>query len=132
MQDKFGKEKISSLANVRWYSLSWRTRSDYVNLIHRSEFHLNDSPFNFGDITQENTDGFVIERAANRELPYRNSWWNTVTFEMSLSRKVYYRVVYSFLDFLADVGGFSGSIGIIFSLIVLVFQYRGPYHLLQT
>lgn len=47
------------------------------------KFELNDSVLNLGRMTMEFDEGFKVERAPNRELPYRNHFQNAVTFEMS-------------------------------------------------
>ena len=46
---------------------------------------------------------------------------------MSLSQVEYKRTVYSFLDFLSDIGGLFGTLGPFCGVIVTIFQYRGSY-----
>ena len=72
-------------------------------------------------------EGFQIEETASaRTLPYKNKYWNAITYELSLTRLEYTRTVYSFMDFLRDLGGLFSAIAPIFGFIVSVFQYRGP------
>ena len=59
-------------------------------------------------------------------------FWNSITYEMSLDRKEYFRKVYGSLDFLRDIGGLFAGIATIFSPMVLLFQYRGSYYLLMN
>ena len=59
-------------------------------------------------------------------MPYKNNYWNAITYELSKTRLEYTRIVYSLMDFLRDLGGLFGGIAPIFGFIVSVFQYRGP------
>ena len=69
--------------------------------------------------------GFDIEVKQSRILPYKNLFHNSVTYEFSLTRLHYTRIVYSFLDLMKDVGGLFSAIGPLFGLIVNILQYRG-------
>ena len=69
--------------------------------------------------------GFEIAKKTSRNLPYKNNFLNSVTYEMSLTRLHYIRIVYSFLDLMKDIGGLFSAIGPIFGLIVNLLQYRG-------
>ena len=62
-----------------------------------------------------------------RNLPYLNSFWNTITYEMSLSRYQYTRTVYSYLDLLRDIGGLFSAIAPMLSLLDSIVSYRGAH-----
>ena len=64
---------------------------------------------------------FDIKVHQKRFLPYKNMFWNTITYEVSLDRKEYFRKVYGTLDFIRDIGGLFAGIATIFSPIVLLF-----------
>ena len=51
---------------------------------------------------------------------------------MSLSRIQYTRTVYSYLDFLRDIGGLNSAIGPLFGVIIAIVQYRSTYVLLTS
>ena len=72
-------------------------------------------------------DGFDLEVTETRLLPYKNSFQNSITFEMSLQRNEVSRTVYSFMDFLGDIGGLFSALGPFFGTLVAVLQYRGMY-----
>ena len=61
-------------------------RTDQVRMITRSKLNLNDYKWNIGDIFMDIEDGFDIEVTENRLLPYKNTFQNAITFEMSLQR----------------------------------------------
>ena len=65
-------------------------------------------------------------------MPYKNNFWNSITYELSLTRLSYKRIVYSFLDFLGDIGGLFGAITPAFGFIVSLFMYRGGMMSLTT
>ncbi len=68
----------------------------------------------------------------SRELPYLNKFHNSITYEISLDRRDYFRRVYGVLDFLADVGGLFGAISPLCFIIVLCFQYRSSYQFVMA
>merc|ERR1712051_168998 len=88
---------------------------------------MNDYRFNVGSLFSDKVMGFENFQAPTRTLPYKNLFINSITFEMSLSQIEYKRTVYSFLDFLSDLGGLFGTLGPFCGIIVTVFQYRGSY-----
>ena len=47
-----------------------------------------------------------------------------ISYEMNLDRKVVKRIVYTYLDWLGDVGGLNGALGGSFLVILAVLQYR--------
>ena len=63
---------------------------------------------------------FDITLRQSRFLPYKNMFWNTITYEVSLDRTEYFRKVYGTLDFIRDIGGLFAGIAALFSPIVLL------------
>ena len=45
-----------------------------------------------------------------RSIPYDNTVLITITYEMFLSKIIFYRSVYSSLDFISDIGGLFGAV----------------------
>ena len=43
-------------------------------------------------------------------LPYKNLFWNSITYELNLHRNVYVRVVYGLLDLFKDTGGLLSAL----------------------
>ena len=72
-------------------------------------------------------DGFENTVTETRLVPYKNKFWNMITYEMSLSRNEFTRIVYGFLDFLRDLGGLFSALGPFFGSMVAILQYRGMY-----
>ena len=65
---------------------------------------------------------------SSRHLPYKNNFWNSITYEMSLTRQEYNRTVYGLLDFLGDIGGLFNAIYAVFGAIVAIFSYHGAFN----
>ena len=107
--------------------MSSDARIEYVNVIERQEYNLNDSFMAFGQLTESDETGFITNQVPNRFIPYKNNMLNSVTFELSLSLDVHERQVYSLLDILSDVGGLFGALSAVFFGIVSVFQYHGDH-----
>ena len=101
-------------------------------MVTRSKINMNDYSVNVGNLLIDNTVGFNLDTSAHRILPYRNRFWNSITFELSRTQIEYTRVVYSTLDFLGDLGGLFGALGPFFSICVLILQYRGAYMFLLS
>ena len=57
---------------------------------------------------------------------------NSVTYEISQTKILLKRTVYSISDFLSELGGLFGAIMPIFTFFVTIFQYRGTFMLLTS
>ena len=66
-----------------------------------------------------------------RLMPWRNQFQNAITFEMNLNKKKYFRSVYSFLDFLSDLGGLFGATRPIILAILTVFNLYASYQFIM-
>ena len=100
-------------------------RADYVKTIQLSDLVLNDSIYDPGSVMVDRDKIFNFRTEPTRFLPYKNNFHNAVTYELSDTNHVYYRSVYTFLDFLRDIGGLYGTISIFCITIVSVVQYQG-------
>ena len=94
-------------------------------MVTRASYTLNDYIFNLSNILLDLETGLDIEAKQTRTLPYKNLFQNSITYEISLTRLHYTRIVYSFLDLMKDVGGLFSAIGPLFGLVVNMLQYRG-------
>ena len=122
IQHEFFEKRINAKSQFVWQTLSPTSRLDHVRTATRKSLNLHDYQYNFGNILLDEEDGFQIEETASaRTLPYKNQYWNAITYELSLTRLEYTRTVYSFMDFLRDLGGLFGAISPIFGFIVSVF-----------
>ena len=65
-------------------------------------------------------------------MPYDNSFQNAITFEMSLTNKIYWRRVYSTLDLGSDIGGLFGLISPISLSIIAVCNYFSSYQFIMS
>ena len=86
---EFGEDSIDRHSYSKWYSMTYTSRLDYVNVVQRKEMEIDDSFFNLGDILTDGDAGFRVEKDNSREMTYKNLYWNAITYEMSLSRHVY-------------------------------------------
>ena len=66
-----------------------------------------------------------------RLMPYNNTMQNAITFEMNLSKKMYFRRVYSTLDFLSDIGGLYGATMPIILTMLMAFNYYASYQFIM-
>ena len=94
-------------------------------MVTRSKVDLNDYQFNVGNLVVDETVGFHAKISGGRILPYTNRFWNSITYEMSLTRHAYSRTVYNSLDFLGDVGGLFGALGPLGAIFITMFEFKG-------
>ena len=64
---------------------------------------------------------YFLEEKFNRLLPYKNKFQNSITFEMSLNKRVFIRHVYTLLDMIGDLGGLFGALTPLGVIIVSIF-----------
>ena len=50
----------------------------------------------------------TLEQANNRIIPYDNTLWNSITYEVNHRRILSERVDYGFFEWLGDIGGING------------------------
>lgn len=101
-------------------------------MVERSALMMNDATYAIGDLMQESDKGFSLREEARRFLPYVQPFQNAITFEVSLTRSLYQRTVYSAMDLLSDIGGLFGALKPICFTLVLVFQYYGAYSFVMS
>lgn len=65
-------------------------------------------------------------------MPYNNTFHNAVSFELNPNRVVYYRRVFSLLNWLAEIGGLIGVSKSVCLFIVATLHYRGVYQFLMA
>ena len=68
--------------------------------------------------SQNKNDLFVYNALSKQPLEKKDDLWTRVTIEMSLARMDYSRARYTFLDLLANFGGFMGIFRWIFTTFV--------------
>ncbi len=82
---------------------------------------LSDSIYAVGGLMTELKKAFFVESDSNRLLPYKNAFQNAVTYEMSQTKRVFVRNVYTVLDIMGDLGGLFGALTPMFAIIVTMF-----------
>jgi len=82
---------------------------------------LSDSIEDFGGLMTEYETSYFVESRFNRLLPYKNKFKNSITFEMSLNKRVFIRHVYTFIDMIGDLGGLFGALTPLCVIIVSIF-----------
>ena len=120
VQDGFNEERKVSHSTTSWNSMQPKIRIDYVKKIRLSDLVLNDSIYDAGSLLVDQDKIFNFETVPTRFLPYKNRFHNALTYELSDTNHVYYRSVYTFLDWLRDIGGFYGAISALCLTIVFI------------
>ena len=56
-------------------------------------------------------------------MSYENGFMNAMTFELSPNKRIFSRSVFSFLDYVAELGGLFASLSSLFAFILFIFNY---------
>lgn len=123
----FEDETHNTRSYIQWFPLTATSRTDFVIDIERSFAELHDELLDIGNLYQSDIDGFSFNRSPNREINRADLVQTSITYELSLDRKNYKRRVYSFVDFLSDIGGLFNSFKLLSLALVMVFQYQSSY-----
>ena len=132
IQHLFGEKRIDQRSRARQYALNPTVRSDFVRMIYRSQVHFSDSIINVSGLLNEEEMTFVVSTEPTRQLPYKNRFQNSITYEMSLNKQDYFRKVNTVLDLLGDVGGLMGALTVFCSLIISCFQHESSYQFIMN
>ena len=96
-------------------------------MIGRQKMYLSDYYMSIGDLRSDEIDGFEVRDVTTRFLPYDNTFWNSITYELSLTRHSYTRTVTTIFDFLGTIGGLFSAISLFFTFCIAAIMYRGSY-----
>ena len=88
---------------------------------------MHDSYLLIDDLVGKHETGVTIDKQLTRDMPYNNTFHNAVSFELNPNRVVYYRRVFSLLNWLAEIGGLIGVSKSVCLFIVATLHYRGVY-----
>ena len=58
------------------------------------------------------------------DFPYPDTTQLAITYELNRDLQIIRRKVYGLLDFLGDLGGLAGALRGLFTVVVLIFQYK--------
>ena len=98
-------------------------RQELVNRVQLTELELQDS-ITLGELHTENENIFKIVTDTPRPLESKDAVHMIISYELSLDRTLIQRNVFSFLDWLGDVGGLLEILFIFYSLIYQVYHYQ--------
>ena len=93
-----------------------------MNRVQLTELELQDS-IPLGELHTENDNIFKIVADTPRPYEFEDAVHMTIAYELSLDRTLIQRNVFSFLDWLGDVGGLLEILFIFYSLIYQVYHY---------
>ena len=121
---EFGEDKVVPEARTNWIPINSQLREEVVFTVHVSYLQLQDSPFQWGHFTDELIPNiFKIKQQAYRPYEFKDNVHVQVTFELDLNLTVVDRAVYSFLDWLGDVGGLGEALFYMGTFIFAIFSY---------
>ena len=92
--------------SISWHALSTVVRTDFLKLIKFSEVFYHER--NYG-ISSEETSQLNVETSQGnlRILPYIRRFQVAITYEIDSTLYESHRIEYTYLDWIASIGGFS-------------------------
>ena len=97
---------------------------------------LNDSIFSIGLLFQEDKDIYTVIEKEVRPSTYVDDdlgkLSGSVIFKLDLNRTLIQRIVYTFLDYLGDIGGLFGTFTGLATTFSLILNFNGVYHKLTS
>ena len=116
------ENKIIKSSRLVWHVLSPQLRSDVYNTVELTELLLND----MYDTFSENDDlmMFKVSSGALRLYDFPDNVQLAITYELSQDLTIIRRTVYNILDLLGDIGGLAGALRALFTVAVIIFQYK--------
>ena len=126
-QELFNKDlvlddKIIKSSRLVWHVLSPQLRTDIYNTVELTELNLNDMYDTFSE--NEDLMMFKVTSGALRLYDFDDNVQLAITYELSQDLTIIRRTVYNLLDLLGDIGGLAGALRAIFTIAVIIFQYK--------
>ena len=102
--------RLNKLATLKWHVVSPQMRTEYVHSIQVTELDLSDEIWDIGSSSEVDHSFLIDYNTAQRPYDFFDNIQTAIAFEMNLDLKRIDRSIYSFLDFLGDIGGLAGSL----------------------
>lgn len=124
----FDKENVENQGLLKesvlvWNVVSPQIRSDYYNYIDLTSVSLNDEIWDAGMRTVKH-DIFETRPGPFRLWDFPDDVHTVITYELNRDLSIIKRKVFSILDFLGSIGGLAGALIAIFSIAIVIFQYK--------
>ena len=116
-------EKLTKTSRLQWNVISPQIRQDIYSYIQMTELDLND---NIGTLVADSDMHrlFSIVPGPLRMYDFDDDVQLAITYEFKRDLQVIRRKVYSFLDWMRDIGGLAGALHATFAAAIIVFQYK--------
>ena len=109
---------------------------EYPVKVQMQYLDLSDSIFSVGLLLKSNETIFSLVTESARPSTYTGdkvgAISGSIVFRLSSDRVTIQRIVYSFLDYLGDIGGLFGILTGFASTFSLILNFNGVYHLLTS
>ena len=127
--DRFNQEDYTDNKVVResvftWFPIKSTSREEIVNEITIEELQLQNSPFQFSDLTEVETELFSIKKVGTRPYEFDDKIHHSISYEMNLDLLATDRELYSILDWIGDLGGLYDGLKLFFVALISFFNYN--------
>ena len=122
--------KVSEESRLVWIPITSKLRQEAVYQIKLTDLELQDKYYQFSAVTEDKRQIFSNSYMMTRPYERENRVHVQVTFEFDLTLYLIDRDVYSYLDWIGDVGGLNEGIFLLLKVILLSLQFFDLEHLL--
>jgi hypothetical protein len=116
-------ELLNKKSQLVWFPVSPQLKTDYYNIVHISELDLADKIIDVG-VRKEQHRIFDISQEAFKPWDFPGDIQVSITYELSRDLNQINRKVYSILEYLGDMGGLAGALFALFTVAVMIFQFK--------
>ena len=100
-----------------------------IKMIVRSQLMESINSINFSFAVENKNDGFSMDYSQDiRFMPYNNTFWGAITYEMSLTRHKYTKIYYTYVDLVASIGGLIAIVSKIGHCIIVAVHFDDQYN----
>ena len=104
------RHRLKEVAKFQWHPIDANVNQETSLYFNMNEVIFQDSFFQFGFNEEESQEFFTITPHTVRPAVLNDNVIQQIRFEMNLDRTMYYRQVYSVLEYLGDVGGLNEAL----------------------
>ena len=112
--------KLIKESSLIWVPISSQLREEVVYRVYLQDLFLQDSYFQFSDVTEDEQRMFSQAYSLSRPYEFPDDVHLSVSFEFDLTLYRVDRDVYSILDWVGDVGGLNEGLYLILSVILAI------------
>ena len=117
-------KKVTKEVKFHYIPINSQIREEIVYKVQLTDLRLQDTYFKFSALTEDDRRIFSSKHTLNRPYEFPDNVQMQVTYEFDLNLYRVDREVYSFLDWIGDIGGLMEGLILFFGLVLAAVQFN--------